>query len=145
MNEKIHVRHILCEKFQGKCKFVENIACVHDLHKISAIAVKFGLIKGYHEIGKGKFLVTATARFNNYTGYFWGFHQKRVYKFHVNQIQFIFELAFDRNKKHYPQLVNAYPSGNGEAVLSPNLIITKEYKNRFHEDHISNDFCSKIR
>ena len=104
LNEKIHVRHILCESFQGKCKFVENIACVHDLSKISYIAVKCGLIKGYHEVGegKGKFLVTATARLNNYTGYFWGFHDKLVYKFHVNQIQFIFELAFDRNKKHYP-------------------------------------------
>ena len=44
----------------------------------------------------------------------------------------MFELAFDKNKKHYPTLFNTYPCGLGitQTYKGP---ITREYKERFSE------------
>ena len=104
----------MTEKFQAKGKFVSCLACPQDLN-VAYLTVESGIIKLYQEIGrnKGKFFATATGHFNEITGYFWGFHKTKVYSFDVNEIQFTFELAFDKNNKLYPALFNTCLCGWG--------------------------------
>ena len=109
------MQNILTQTFQAKGKFIHSLACPQELLNIALLTVESGIIKNYHKTGgkQGKFLATALGCFNKVTGYFWGFLKKSIYRFDVNDIQFTFELAFDKNRKPYPTLFNAYPCGFG--------------------------------
>ena len=87
-NSKIYEKHILTRTFQAKGKFIHSLACPQELLNIALLTVESGLIRNYHETGgkQGKFLTTALGRFNKITGYFWGFHDKNIYRFDVNEI-----------------------------------------------------------
>ena len=73
-----------------------------------------------------------------------GFFEEDVYRFDVNDIQFTFELAFDNDGKKYPTLFNTYPCGLGITQTNKGPI-TRQYKDRFLEKHVSEHFKAHVR
>ena len=70
---------------------------------------------------------------------FWGFQEKNIYRFDVNEIQFTFQLAFDKKGKPYPALFNAYPCG-WWVTKNESGKVRRTYKDRFNKNHISENF-----
>ena len=136
----------MTREFQAKGKFIEALACPQELLNVALLTVDSGIIKNYHQFEgrKGKFFCTALGFFNKIIGYFWGFLEQDIYRFDVNEIQFTFELAFDKNGKHYSTLFNAYPCGYGITQTYKGPVI-REYKERFSEKQVSDDFIAKVR